>query len=228
MDNANKSVLAVQGGTRDEIALAIGDMANEEVLALMVIERQAEKPRSTVIDAIKAEMDRRAEAENAALAEAGEAGKVELSADVEELRAQLAEMTAQRDDLAAKLAKAEKVTLPPKKREAKRVKFKVSDKALFGEATIVMLGGKDGLALTALPALEFADSDFGFIGSGKVLGQAIDVPADVPPVQIACVGLFDAEGRCASVIELLAPVSAGGGQRAMFDTRTLLFSAPEA
>jgi hypothetical protein len=213
------TVLEIQSGNVDQLRAAIGTISNEELMALLVIEKQSADPRKGALEVIEAEMTAR-------IADVLGEGTDEVD-ETAQLRAQLTEATDALDAALAKLAEAANVPKPPRKREPKIMKLEVDAKADFANASTVVFGTPGGVVIAALPALEFTERDFERRGDeGRILKQKIELPTQIAPVQIASIGLLDASGKVAAVVELLAPIPAGGSRPGGFAARSILFRKP--
>lgn len=212
------TVLDIQAMTLDLMKAAIARISNEELVALLVIEKQSPEPRKGALEAIEAEMNGRMADQVAA--------QIDGEDEATQLRRELAEATEALARANEKIAAADAAPKPPRKREVKPLALEVDKKADFATAFTVVFGTPGGVMIAALPALEFSEGDFAPRGDGRVLMRKVEVPDNIAPVQIACIGLLDASGKVASVTELLAPIPAGGARSASFAARSILFRKP--
>jgi hypothetical protein len=213
------TVLEIQARSVDQMKADIAAISNEELMALLVIEKQSADPRKGALEAIEAEMTGRIADQVAT--------QIDGVDETAKLRAQLAEANDALDAAMAKLAEAANVPKPPRKREPKIVRLEVDAKADFANAFTVVFGTPGGVVIAALPALEFTERDFERRGDeGRILKQKIELPTQIAPVQIASIGLLDASGKVAAVAELLAPIPAGGSRPGGFAARSILFRKP--
>lgn len=212
-------VTLIQAGNIDEITALLGDLSDNELIALAVIEAQAEQPRKGVKDAIEAEQQTRADANPTTDFEALAAG----------LQSELNDVTAERDDLQGKLAALQNKHVPPKAAKlakAKPVKF--TEKGDFDNARGVIFIDADNKAIPSLPELTFRPDDFHAINGGRLLLQKIELPSDGPRVGVAGVVLIDAQGNAVGGNFIRVPLSVGAGQTATLRARSVMFRKPEA
>lgn len=212
------TVLEIQGRSVDQMKADIAAISDEELMALLVIEKQSSDPRKGALEAIEAELSGRIADQVAA--------QIDGVDETGQLRAQLAEATEALDAANAKLAAAANVPKPPRKREVKLASLEVDPKADFASAFTVVFGTPGRIVIAALPALQFGEADFESRGAGRVLKQKIELPSNIPAVQIACIGLLDANGKVSAVADLMAPIPAGGSRPGGFPARSIMFRKP--
>lgn len=232
------------GGTVESISAKLGELSDAQLTALDGLEREAAKPRQSLLDAIAAEIgsrtkpqdgaadqgDAQAKAEAAAIdAQAKRIAELENQAAADAKRIAELETAAVAADAEIKRLTALKAPKDAKVKDPKATTLKVAalGNDVPAEVRVICVDGDDA-TIIGLPAMLFSGWQFSVEKqddrASLVLNEGISFPPSAPDCVVSAI-YASADGKTGMRATLVQPLVLGGGKSVELPAGHLRFDA---